>query len=101
MKITGQGPVAWNRVREAYQQAAGVKGKDKPAQASPAPAGAGEDAIQFSSDSRFIRELKTHLAGGDDIRSARVEAIRARLAAGSYNVPAEDVAAAILKEMGR
>lgn len=101
MKITGQGPVSWNRVREAYQQGAGIKGKDKPAPTRPGPAGTGEEAIQLSSDSRFIRELKTHLAGGDDTRSARVEAIRARLAAGTYNVPAGEVATAILKEMGR
>lgn len=101
MKITGQGPVSWNKVREAYQQAAGIRDKDKPAPTRPATTGAGEDVIQLSSDSRFIRELKTHLAGGDETRSARVEAIRARLAAGTYNVPAGEVAAAILKEMGR
>ncbi|MGI9862432.1 flagellar biosynthesis anti-sigma factor FlgM [Moorella naiadis] len=96
MQITGQGPVSWNRVRAAYQQDAGIKGKVQPAQARPE-----EDIIQLSFDSRFIRELKTHLAGGDDTRSARVEAIRARLAAGTYNIPAGEVAAAILKEMGR
>ncbi|APC07863.1 flagellar biosynthesis anti-sigma factor FlgM [Neomoorella thermoacetica] len=96
MKITGEGPVSWNRVRAAYQQAARVKGNGRPAEARRE-----EDYVQLSPDTRFINVLKTRLAGEEDIRSTRVEAIRARLAAGTYNVPAADVADAILKEMGR
>lgn len=95
MKITGEGRFYWNRVRAAYQQAAGVKGNDRPAKAR-----GEEDSVQLSPDTRFINVLKTRLAGEEDIRSTRVEAIRARLAAGTYNVPAVDVADAILKEMG-
>lgn len=96
MKITGEGQLSWDRVRAAYQQAAGVKGNDRPAKARQE-----EDTVQLSPDSRFINELKMRLAGEEDIRPARVEAIRARLAAGTYSVPAVDVADAIMKEMGR
>ncbi|WP_406678079.1 flagellar biosynthesis anti-sigma factor FlgM [Moorella sp. ACPs] len=96
MKITGQGPVSWNRVCAAYQQAAGVKGNDRPAQARRE-----EDSVQLSPESRLINDLKTRLAGAEDIRSTRVEAIRAAVASGTYKVSLEELAGAMLKEMGR
>jgi negative regulator of flagellin synthesis FlgM len=124
LKITGQGPVSWNRVRAAYQQPGSGKGQGRvdkaPAGVDKAAAGANtiqlstgsklirelkarpeDDSVQLSAASRLINDLKTRLAGADDIRSARVEAIRAAVAEGTYKVPVEDVADAILKEMGR
>ncbi|WP_338825204.1 hypothetical protein MHOCP_07460 [Moorella humiferrea] len=96
MKITGQGPVSWNRVRAAYQQGTGVKESGRQGQARRE-----EDSVQLFAASRLINDLKTRLAGADDIRSDRVEAIRTAVAAGTYKVSAEEVVDAILKEMGR
>jgi negative regulator of flagellin synthesis FlgM len=97
LKITGQGPVvSWNRVRAAYQQSAGVKGQDR---VDKAPASA--DTVQLSAGSKLIRELRTHLEEVNDTRAGRVEAIRAAVAAGTYNVSLEELAGAILKEIGR
>ncbi|QGP92803.1 Anti-sigma-28 factor, FlgM [Neomoorella glycerini] len=96
MKITGQGPVSWNRVRAAYQQPADVKG-----QGGVDKAFAGADTVQLSAGSKLIRELKARLEEVNDTRAGRVEAIRAALAAGTYKISLEEVAAAILKEMGR
>ncbi|WP_054937786.1 flagellar biosynthesis anti-sigma factor FlgM [Moorella stamsii] len=96
MKITGQGPVSWNQVRAAYEQPAGVKGQGRVDKAPPSA-----DTVQLSAGSQLIRELKARLEEVNDTRAGRVEAIRAALAAGTYNVSLEEVAGAILKEMGR
>ncbi|WP_338834389.1 hypothetical protein MHLNE_07330 [Moorella humiferrea] len=96
MKITGQGPVSWNQVRAAYQKGTGVKESGRQGQTRRE-----EDIVQLSPESRLINDLKMRLAGVEDIRPAWVEAIRAAIAAGTYKVSLEDVADAILKEIGR
>ncbi|WP_258359759.1 flagellar biosynthesis anti-sigma factor FlgM [Moorella sulfitireducens (nom. illeg.)] len=96
MKITGQGPVSWNRVNVAYQQGAGVQDSERPARARQEG-----DSVQLSPESRLIKELRTRLAGMEETSAGRVEVIRDAVAAGVYKVPEEDVAGAILKEMGR
>ncbi|MBC7326045.1 MAG: flagellar biosynthesis anti-sigma factor FlgM [Moorella sp. (in: Bacteria)] len=90
MKITGQQPVTWNRITEVYRQYTAAK--DKYPQAT--------DSLQISPEGRLLLELKALAAGLEGSSEARVEAIRARLAAGTYSIPVEDVAAALLKEIG-
>jgi negative regulator of flagellin synthesis FlgM len=90
LKITDQRPVAWNKAIEAYRRPAGVKEKDK--------ADGVADSVQLSADGQLVRELMA-TAAGDDLRAARIEAIRARVLAGTYNIPPEAVAGAMLKEL--
>lgn len=93
MKINGQGPVNfWSRILETYRRPVNEKEKGAPAK---------EDTLQLSPEGQFIQEIKA-LANRDNfIRVEVVEAIRTRLETGNYNVPAADLAEAILKEMGR
>ncbi|MEW8959044.1 MAG: flagellar biosynthesis anti-sigma factor FlgM [Moorella sp. (in: firmicutes)] len=99
MKITGQGqgPAYWNRVGAAYRQGAAVREEKE----GPARPHREADSVQLSAVSKLIGDLKARLVQGEEIRLDRVEAIRAAVATGTYEVPLEDLADAILKEMGR
>ncbi|MGI6285529.1 flagellar biosynthesis anti-sigma factor FlgM [Neomoorella humiferrea] len=96
MKITGEGTTYWNRVRAVYKQ----NEVARPGEGAGRPRWDG-DSVQLSAAGRLVGELKARLAEADDVRHGRVETLQAAVAAGTYKVPLEDVADAILKEMSR
>jgi len=56
------------------------------------------DDVDLSSRARQYQKLKKTVMEAPDIRSDKVEDIRARIEAGTYNVRGEQVASGIVKE---
>lgn len=100
MKINGEGTTYWQRVRGAYQefrasrsdvgQREGINGAQRQ-----------DDSIELSAAAKLAAAMKTQLTEINEARTAKVEALKAAVATGTYSVPLEDVADALLKEMGR
>ena len=59
---------------------------------TPAPAAGGGDALTLTESSTRVRALESELASLDVTDTAKVEAVRAALADGSFTVDAEVVA---------
>lgn len=77
-------------------QAQGVApASQRPAQ-PPAPARPAHDTVEISDRARLIDAAREALHRLPDVRADRVEALRARIASGSYDVPAAEVADRIL-----
>ncbi len=67
-----------------------------------AAAGAGEaDRLVLSPRAREIQRLRSELLRWPEVRKDKVYSLRAKIAAGSYQVKAEEVAEKMLAELGR
>lgn len=78
-------------------------GGAKPASGTPAPAGtsgagAVGDALSVSGTAHFIAVATAKLAKVPEIRSAKVEALRAKLESNGYNPDGEAVADGLVRE---
>ncbi len=70
-----------------------------PAPAAGAPSvAAAADAMSVSGTAQFLAVARAHLAKIPDIRHAKVEAIRTKLASNSYKPDGEAVADGLVKE---
>lgn len=58
------------------------------------------DRLQFSSEASEVGKLVDQIKQLPDIRIEKVNDLRGRIAAGNYDPPSEDIAAAILKHEG-
>jgi flagellar biosynthesis anti-sigma factor FlgM len=58
------------------------------------------DEVQVSAEARLRQELLARLKVLPEIRTELVEALSRRLATGSYGVDPEELAAAIVEELG-
>ena len=78
-----------NRVYEAYnaQIAASAKQKEKIV---------GKDEVDFSSEAKDFATIKKILSDVPEVREDKVQEIKERMANGTYNVTAKDVADKIL-----
>ena len=56
------------------------------------------DALSVSSDAHLIAQAQAQLSAIPDVRTDKVEAIRAQIKAETYNPPSEAVADGIVKE---
>lgn len=77
---------AYNAVSQAYQNNAGTA---KPAKEGKA---ASKDALEISQFGRDLQVVKPAVADAPDVREDKVAQIKARMASGTYNVNAEEVA---------
>ncbi|MBW2061037.1 MAG: flagellar biosynthesis anti-sigma factor FlgM [Deltaproteobacteria bacterium] len=82
---------------EAKAVADEIKEKKQPDQPSPVKEPSA-DKVQLSQQSREIARAKELAETAPAVRQEKVEAIKAKLAAGTYDVEAEDVADRMLKE---
>jgi len=57
-----------------------------------------EDALSVSGAAQFVIVARAHLAGVPEIRSERVEALRAKLESDDYHPDGEAVADGIVRE---
>ena len=77
-------------------QTQGVKPKNGPAGASRVEGAQAADAAQFSLTSQEVTKALGVIAKQPALRADRVEALKAQIAAGTYQVSGQDVARAIL-----
>jgi len=75
-----------------------VGGGAPPAPVVPVSAPVPTDALSVSSGAHFIQEAQAHLATIPDVRVDKVEAVRAKLDADSYNPDGEAVADGLVRE---
>lgn len=68
------------------------------ATAGPVSATVPTDALSVSSGAHFVAEAQAHLATLPDVRTDKVEAIRAQMDSESYNPDGEAVADGLVKE---
>jgi flagellar biosynthesis anti-sigma factor FlgM len=94
MKIAGNGNEL-NRI----QGPSGIQRASEPRGPQTAgPAGAGQaDQVQFSNRALELAKARTTLAQTPAVRADLVADLRARVAAGQYTVPADALAATLLK----
>ena len=80
-----------NRIYETYQTqtAANIKKQEKVTS---------KDEVTFSSEAKKFAEVKKMLSDVPDVRWDKVNEIKERMASGSYNVKAEEVAEKILSQ---
>lgn len=81
-----------NRVYETYnaQMAASVKQKEKVM---------GTDKVDFSSEAKDFAAINKILSDIPEVREDKVQAIKERMANGTYNVTAKEVADKILGKL--
>jgi len=56
------------------------------------------DSVKLSSEAKIFAAIQKRLAETPDIRHDKVEALKERIANGTYRVSAEEIAAAMLRE---
>lgn len=56
------------------------------------------DSVQLSGEAKLFALFRQKLAQTPDIRKEKVEALKKAIAEGTYRVPAEEIAEAILRE---
>jgi len=77
-------------------QTQGVKPKNGPAGTSRVEGTQAADAAQFSLTSQEVTKALGVIAKQPDLRTDRIEALKAQIAAGTYQVSGQDIAKAIL-----
>jgi flagellar biosynthesis anti-sigma factor FlgM len=94
MKVTGKTSGVG-----ATPAVAGAKpaGSVQPSGSSPSPSVQG-DALSVSGSAQFIAVARAELAKVPDIRTEKVEAIKAKIDSDDYNPPAEAVAEGLIRE---
>jgi len=84
------------------QSAAEARNKEKSGavrpEAAPAEETAKGDTVQLSDRSRLIARAQELAAGAPEVREARVNDLRDRINAGTYNVSGQTVAEAMLRK---
>jgi flagellar biosynthesis anti-sigma factor FlgM len=73
-------------------------GRQASAEAKPAPVSRGADQIRVSSTAAQVANLVARAKGTPDVRQDRVDSLRELVHSGRYEVPANDIAAAILRD---
>lgn len=73
-------------------------GGTPPAGAGPAPAPRPSDALSVSGSAHFVQEAQAAIAGIPDVRTDKVEAIRAQMDADAYQPDPEAVADGLVRE---
>lgn len=73
-------------------------GNRPPANAGSAPASAPSDALSVSNSAHFIQEAQAAIADIPDVRTEKVEALRAQLDAQTYDPDPEAVADGLVRE---
>jgi len=68
---------------------------------SPSPAPGEGDRLVLSPRAREIQRLRSELLRLPEVRKDKVHSLRARIAAGSYQIKPEEVAEKMLAEVGR
>ncbi|MDK2807602.1 MAG: negative regulator of flagellin synthesis FlgM [Clostridiales bacterium] len=78
---------AYNQIAQLYQanQAKATKAKTD-------SAGSFSDSLQLSQTGKDMQVAKQAVKDADDVREDKVNDLKARLASGTYNVSAEDLA---------
>ncbi|MDL2226259.1 flagellar biosynthesis anti-sigma factor FlgM [Deltaproteobacteria bacterium OttesenSCG-928-M10] len=92
---------ALNILNKEAKAASDARNKEKPSAASLDAARTEEnkgDVVQLSDRSRLIARSQELAAGAPDVREDRVSDIKARLAAGTYNVSGQTVAEAMIRK---
>lgn len=84
---------------DAYNQIAQIYSTSKPAATSAKKTTMGRDEVQISSKGRDIQVAKQAVKNASDIREDKVADMKAKLAAGTYDVTAEDFAAKLLEKL--
>ncbi len=93
MDINGINPLG--RLDKAEQRSDKDVNSTRPVDAKSEPA---KDTVEVSSSGDVARHA-AEIAKLPEVRTERVEALQADIARGSYEVPAEDIAAKILDEL--
>ena len=93
VSIKTDGLAAPQKMGTGATSAAASVGTAVPAPAASVPT----DALSVSSGAQFIAVAQAHLATIPDVRTDKVEAIRAQMDAEAYNPPADAVADGIVK----
>lgn len=84
---------------ETYNQVAGLYKLNKPAKASnSAGVQTGRDQVQISRAGKDYQIAKQAVADASDVREDKVADLKARIAAGTYNVSPDDFASKLLEK---
>ncbi len=94
MKVSGiQDPTA--QMIQQYQKNEGLRQEaDRPAGGVAAP----EETVDLSTKARDVHSIQNALAGIPDIREEKVQELKSRIEAGTYNVSGEQIAGKIVGE---
>ncbi|HHT01241.1 MAG TPA: flagellar biosynthesis anti-sigma factor FlgM [Firmicutes bacterium] len=87
MKITGSGPVEWQRIQDTYRRT------------QREPRAAAGDRAEISAQGRLLAKLHSE-AMADGMRTEKTAALKAQIEAGTYHVSTDQLVAAIMKEIG-
>lgn len=93
MRVTGKSSSVG-----ATQNVGGAKPVSGAASGAPSVSTAMGDALRVSGSAQFIAVARARLAKVPDIRSAKVEALRAKLESDGYNPDGEAVADGLVRE---
>ena len=69
-------------------------GPPPPPPAAPVPG----DSVSISEEARALAKARQVVESAPDVRAAKVAAVKQRLADGTYEVPADDLARAMLRD---
>lgn len=84
---------------ETYNQVAGLYKLNKPAKTqNSAGVAASRDQVQISQVGKDYQIAKQAVADASDVREDKVADLKARIAAGTYNVSADDFASKLLEK---
>lgn len=94
MKITPKGPgdTEISQSVKGDKKVAAHKDQDAAAQAS-----GKADKVEISAEARKLQCIAELAAKGDRLRAEKVDALKAQIAAGDYEVSAEEVAKSIIR----
>ena len=94
MKISGIKDTTAQMIQQ-YQKNDGLR---QEAERAVVGVGAPEEKVDLSTKARDVQSIKNALAGIPDIREEKVQELRARIEAGTYNVSGEKIAGKIVGE---
>ncbi len=92
MKITGQQPGVVADLDRPRAEASRARGAG-------VESGPGTDRVALSPEARRLAELRAGVGDPMEVDQARVDDLRARIAAGAYDPSPESIAQAMLREM--
>lgn len=86
-----------NQGSQATNQVTGTAGSGSTRASTSSKAGAGSDTVTFTNTVAEMLKLEESLAKIPDINDARVEAIKASIAEGNYQIDSEKIVDSLLK----
>jgi flagellar biosynthesis anti-sigma factor FlgM len=93
-RIDGSNPLATSRTTQGL--GAQAVGHDDPGAKSAEKARGAQDQVKLSNRARFVADASRAVANAPDVRSAKVAALKASIASGSYQSSPQAVAERLL-----